>query len=86
MPQIEQNMYSNALNQATPDIVHWINMPTMNPPPPLPNASFVYIFVLTGVSPGKRKKVSGTKMCDNISGALYLLGLYQLYGTFQLLK
>ena len=32
MPQIEQNMYLNALNQAKSDIVHMINMRTIYPP------------------------------------------------------
>ena len=31
MPQIEQNLYLNALNQAKSDIVHKINMPTIYP-------------------------------------------------------
>ena len=53
MPQIEQNMYLNALNQAKSDIVHWINMPTMYL---LPDASITCIFLFTGVS-WKRNKM-----------------------------
>ena len=33
MPQIEQNMYLNALDQAKSDIVHRINMRTIYPLP-----------------------------------------------------
>ena len=48
-------MYLNAVNQAKPDIVHWINMPTMYMYP-VPDASITYIFLFTGVS-WKRKKM-----------------------------
>ena len=41
MPQIEPNIYLDALNQAKSNIVHWINMPTMYP---LPDASITSIF------------------------------------------
>ena len=42
MPQMEQNMYLNALNQAKSDIVHRINMPTIYMYPLL---NHLYIFV-----------------------------------------
>ena len=58
MPQIEQNMYLNALNQAKLDIVHWINMPAMYP---LPDASIASICLFTGVS-WKRKNMLTDKI------------------------
>ena len=47
MPQIEQNVYLNDVNQEKPHIAHWINMPTMYP---LPDTSITCIFLFTGVS------------------------------------
>ena len=40
-------MYLNAVNQAKPDIVNWINMPTMHA---LPDAPITCIFLFTSVS------------------------------------
>ena len=58
MPQIEQNMYLNALNQAKSDIVHRINMRTIYP---LQDASITCIFLFTDVS-WKRNKMLTDKI------------------------
>ena len=57
MPQIEQNMYLNALNQAKSDIVHRINMPTIYP---LPDASITCIYLFTDVSWEGNKMLTDT--------------------------
>ena len=62
MPQIEQNMHLNALNQAKSDIVHRINMPTIYP---LPYASITCIFLFIDVS-WKRKKMLTDKIYMNL--------------------
>ena len=62
MPQIEQNMHLNALNQAKSDIVHRINMPIMYP---LPYTSITCIILFIDVS-WKRKKMLTDKIYMNL--------------------
>ena len=53
----------DAVNQAKPDILHWINIPTMYP---LPDAQITYIVLFTGVS-WKRKKMLKDKIQMNLT-------------------
>ena len=79
MPQIEQNMYLNALNQAKSDIVHRINMCTIYP---LPDASITCIFLFTDVSWKGNNMLTDTIYMNLMLNTCICIGTPQM--TFQI--